>query len=46
VKNDPEGEVHFINMGPRKQTHKPEKAISQFVAGETSNEAQELHRAP
>src|SRR5215468_5667421 len=32
-------------MAPRKQTHKPDQALSQFVAEETSNEAQDLHRA-
>src|SRR5262245_7720540 len=41
----PTAEVHFINMAPRKQTHKPDQALSELVAEETSNEAQELHRA-
>src|SRR5262249_896628 len=41
----PTAEVHFINMAPRKQTHKPDQALSELVAEETSNEPQELHRA-
>src|SRR5262245_3178805 len=32
-------------MAPRKQTHKPDQALSQFVAEESSNEAQDLYRA-
>src|SRR5215471_10833106 len=43
--DDPQAEVHSINMALRKQTHKPDKALSQLFAEELSNEAQELRRA-
>ena len=31
-------------LAPRKQTHKPDQALSQFVAEQTSNEEQVLRR--
>src|SRR5262245_58938435 len=38
------GPVHLINLAPRKQTHKPDLALSQFVAKQTSTEERVLRR--
>jgi hypothetical protein len=45
VRLDPEGEVHFINMAPQKQTHKPHQALSQLLANRPPYNAEELFRA-
>src|SRR5215475_15693208 len=32
-------------MAPRKRTHKPDQVLSRLIPEETSNKAQQLHRA-